>query len=271
MALGDLVVADDQIEFAGLLIDVNVTGSTQFWLDTSADVEGFGLADWTANPTETPFGAVMGVRRRLPKTLTLGLVYCESDANAMELRAAWRPSLPQPLVWRGHGWGSTKYLAYVEPLSLVERSTSTMSKAGMVAVVPEFWAGDSRVYALAAHETTVTGSNPVVPNAGDEPSPWILVVEGACTGPRVRNMDTNQAWRFDDLVLSADQTLTVDTRAMTAIVSEDGEDDVDVWAMASDDGGDLPMLWGIEPGGTPVGFARTSGSTTATLTSWDTH
>lgn len=131
---------------------------------------------------------------------------------------------------------------------------------------------DPRIYeAGTATSTTLSGSNPTVPNAGGAASPLAFSVAGACVAPRVRAVwhDDTPAWRFDDLTLTSGQTLTVDARTRTAVVTETGQDPVVVDHLAVDDDGNTP-LWSwlhIPAGGGAYGFARTSGATTATATS----
>lgn len=126
---------------------------------------------------------------------------------------------------------------------------------------------DPRKFSAVETTTSITGSNPTLPNAGTVASPLRFTVAGACVAPRVRalHLTGTPAWRFDDLTLTSGQTLTVDAQARTAVVTETGEDPVPVDHLAVDDDGNTP-LWSwleVPVGGGAYGFARTSGTSTA--------
>lgn len=270
MAPGDLLDLPGQVEWDGLLFDIAGPSESGLWLTMDTEVDGWWpLPDSDDQVTATR--PVAGVSRPSLSYPLLSGVAVETAELVVDVEAALKPtSRPRLLCWYDRP-RDLKVSVLAAPRGAVASTAQGVQMLSHRLMDVRWLRTDAVVCTVVEHETTVSGSNPTVPNAGSEPAPWRLVVEGACTGPRVRNLTTDQAWRFDDLVLTADQTLTVDTRAMTAVVSETGEDDIDVWNQAEDDGNKLPMLWGIAPGGTPVGFARTSGATTALLYSPDAY
>lgn len=268
MAPGDLLTLPGQVEWAGLLIDVAGPWESGLWLTTTSQVDQW-VPLFDDNDTTGLHGSIPGRQNPAVTYPTLSGVAVETPELVADLEQVMtRSGVVGDLCW----WDQQrdrKFTARAKAKGVETQTTQGIQHNADKVVGLRWLFVDKHLLSLEEHETSVSGANPTVPNAGSEPSPWRLIVEGPCVAPRVRNMDTDQAWRFDDLSLTSDQTLTVDTRAMTAIVSETGEDDVSVWAQATDDGDRLPMLWGIQPGGTPVGFASTSGATTATLISWD--
>lgn len=263
MAPGDLLTAPGQVEDV-VLFDVAGPWESGYWLTRRTAVDGFTPL-WESNDTPSH-------RTISPGPSTPSLTYPTLAGVAVEtpeLLLALEAQMSRDAVARFVCWWDLerdeKVGAWLKPRGLTPSQVDGKQFFAHKVVDLRWLLTDTRVFSVVEDDTTVNGSNPTVPNPGTEVAPWRLVVEGPCTHPRVRNMDTNQAWRFDDLTLTADQTLTVDTRALTAVVSEDGEDDVSVWHQVTDDGGSIAMLWGITPGGMPVGFASDAGATSATL------
>lgn len=269
MALGDLLTLPGQVEWDELLIDVAGI-STGLWFTTGSDVDQW-VPLWETRDTASLNMVSPGRPTPVLTYPTLTGVAVETAELVADLeRAMARSTVARDLCW----WDQArdrKFKALAKPRG-VTTGTAQGTQHYPHKVVGLSWLFvDKYLLSLDEHETPISGSNPTVPNNGSEPAPWKVEVAGPCVAPRIRNLTTGQAWRFDDLSLTSGQTLTVDTRRMTAVVSEAGEDDVSVWHLASDDGGKLAMLWGIAPGGTPVGFARTSGTSTATLTNPDAY
>lgn len=131
-----------------------------------------------------------------------------------------------------------------------------------------FTCADPRRYSAVETTTSITGSNPTLPSAGTAASPLRFTVAGACVAPRVRaqHLTGTPAWRFDSLTLTSGQTLTVNAQTRTAVVTETGQPDTPVDHLAVDDNGDTPLWRWLEvpAGGGAYGFARTSGTSTAT-------
>lgn len=269
MAAGDLVTTDFHLELRGHLLGPGTRYHFDGpWGGLFPAVKANDRADTSAD------GGAAGVDRLDVRVLTfpVGFGGPGGPSDAMDdlraLAVAWRRSQGDEELW-GQLPGLGRFRVWGRPRGLAE--DLTMLKAGEGRALATFAAvDDPRLYIEPPIETDLEeGSNVVVPNPGNVSSPWILTATGAMTGPRIRNLDTDAAWRFDDLVLTADQTLVLDLRAQSAFVFEDGEDPVDVWVDARHDGDRVATRWGIEPGGTLIGFATEGGATTAQLTSWE--
>lgn len=234
------------------------------------EISGLGLAPSEEERLALAMGDAPSALRWPSRDIAITSVITKSAASREGLRKAMTAGpLTEPLTFMEFDHDAARFF-YARP----QRMETTGSRSQFRTrgyVYDLLWtAYDPRTYSVVAHETTVSASNPLVPNDGVKPAPWVLEVEGPCTSPRLRNLDNDTgAWRWDGLTLTSGQTLVVDTRVRTAYVLEDGEDPVDVWAMAQTDSGGVPMLFGIQPGGTHVGFARASGASSALLRSHD--
>lgn len=255
---GELITRRDEIEWEGRLFR-RFPGSEPGLWQPSGEVTGLDAGEWSpVDPGE--------VRRRQPRLIGVPLMADSSDVLA-DLRASMTPRPAAPLVWLGHGWGDELRMVWAEPESCPNPSTGRASRTDEWPVTPTWrTVRDHLVYALDEEEHAVGAGNPLITHAGAAVAPWRMVLPGPVSGPRIRNIDEPTfVWRWDDLVLTGDQTLEVDSRARTALVLEDGEDPVSVWAMRAGDGGSVPLDWGILPAGTHVGFARISGTSVAEL------
>lgn len=254
-------MADFDVTFDGVVMMAAPSEEPGVRLTAASVLSGLGV-DHDGEP-----GDAMEQGRR---TIGLTSVRCETPEARQALRAAMAADNgpPRPLLVEHQGLDGDR-VVYVDSVSatLAAKSESTVSGWWSFDLVWRTrW--DHRIFAAAHGDpVTVSGSNPTVTHEGTAVAPWLWTVTGACVHPRLRLIeDPDRVWRFDDLTLTADQVLVVDSRAMTAVVVEDGEDDVDVWARRTGDGGTVPLDFGIAPGaGSHIGFARTSGASTSTV------
>lgn len=238
---------------------------SDYWLTTKTATAGW----WPRrdpNDLATSHGGRGGPENPSLTYLTLEGVAVETPEALTALETTMRHSrVERAVAWFDQAHDE-KVQAFVEPRGVTPRIGGGVQFYGHRLVDLSWMHTGTRVYGIVETPTVIDGTNLTVPNAGAVDTHLRVVVEGPCTHPRFRQMTTGKAFRFDDLTLTADQTLTVDLRAQTAIVSEDGEDDVSVWARATRDGGRVAMLTPmlIPPGGCPVGFASEAGNDEAT-------
>lgn len=278
MTAGDLLVASDQrdeIEWDGILVRTSPVGSGSVWLSGDSEVTGLGLAERAATVLARSTGGAPGAVRVLPGEVTATSVMVEGKVALAALRTAMRPTwVPQPLCWDGHGHDGRRFL-WAVPQRMSAPSRVLGGVSGLYRVDLQWRADDPRTYDLVERTyDPLTYADPLeAENDGDAEAPFVAVIPGPVTDPRIRRGVTDEEserfmLRWVGFTVPSGQTFTIDTRARSAVLS--GSPTVNRWAQATlDDGVTLPEEWGIVPGGSTLRFGP-SGATEVEVTSRDT-
>lgn len=275
MAVGDLLEQDGDVEWASLLMGRYDEGIWWDGADDEAGIDGLDLPEWRdADIPASGDGDLYAAEFIQSRTISARRVNVETWAHLMELREAMlRRTTTSTFAFQGMGPTPTGLFAYVKPRRMTFTHGKLAHQFDQWTVELEWKAADPRLYGLTARETTISGSNPTVPNDGNTNAPWVVVVTGPCTGPRIRRMDhpsdDDYLIDFDGLTVPSGQTLTVDIREQAAYLSGSGT--VQRLGYAKNGAGLPAKFWMIPPGGVAVGFASDSGATTAVMTTRDTY
>jgi hypothetical protein len=239
-APGDLITADGQIEWAGLVLG---TGSDYVWdsLDGWEDLPGVDSGN-VARPAA--HGSWSGAKFAQERTVTFSGFVVSADvlAQVRALRRATQvtgTSAEAPLVVRTAGetllaYGAITGRAVPLPVtatsevpvtlqwvcsdprrySLVEKSVSlSLSTPPVTGLVYPL------VYPLDyGAEDTLPGSSATATNDLDAATPPVVVFAGPITRPRLTNATTGIVLEFD-ITLDAADTLTVDCAAGTVLLN----------------------------------------------------
>lgn len=293
MAAGDLITADWQIEWRGVLLG---SGTPYGWreLDGWLDLPGMRIGD---QPRPGRHGAYAGQQLADERVITWELTVLPygsvSFAAAVDtlrrITAAEEAPDEEPLVIRLSG---TSWLANAR---CTRRSlpADRMYTAQASPAVIQWVATDPRLYSPQQQQLTVglpspgagglvfplvfpltfgtglAGGNLAVTNTGTVTTWPTWQITGPVTGPVITNVDTGQQLQFDPaFVVGAGQTLIIDTDAKT--VTLQGVNRRDRLFVA-----DWFGLRGVLPNGsatpTNVRFTAAGGFTAGTLTALWRH
>lgn len=263
MALGDLVTANYQIEYNGLLL---------------ASTNGFDVEEFTGllghvirSDSVTRFGRHGG---------TGGRHYAEMKKSSIKMRV--RPTTDSDYAVKRQAIGdafapivdpadslylvtqlpaasATKFITACRPNGInmpLVRDTAL----GYTPVTLHLEHLDPRLYTLAqtVQSFTMPSDTRTITNTGNADAPWTITIAGPATNPVILNNTTGQKIAFESLVLNGTQTLVVDSSTSTARVN--GES-VDVYVATGF------SWWNFDPGATSITVSATTATTAAcTLT-----
>lgn len=280
MAVGDLIVGEDgAIEFGGWSTSASgVTGLRR--LDGVESMRGVRSGNV---PRGRAHGAIPGPQFLDERVITAEIVLSGTPTEirtATDEMASAMPTLDveQPLVWVLPGMSARRVSARVAERDLPVTIDYLISMG--VAVV-QFVATDPRIYADAVQTastgpgsatgglsfpfsfpfsfgTTTTGTL-AVSNGGNTLAPWTATLVGPLTSPSISLVGTTGQVAWNGLVLTAGQTLEIDSLARTSKLN------------GTADRFPTARSWfGLPPGDSTVQLQATAGDGTLTLTHRDT-
>lgn len=225
MAAGDLVTADWQAEWSGLLFD-GAQGVTSPFRTSSieglADLAGLNTSD---RPRLRRHGIIPGDDFVAEREITWGLRIesstTESTLAACDLlRAATAPGAPEsPLVFRIPGIGGGAKCQVMARCRKRSIPTGMAYRVGIVEAALAFIATDPRIYGPAQSQTTtlpsggggldvpadvpfvigtaVTGGSIMATNSGTFDSPFTARIDGPCVNPRLIDLTHDRFIQFN--------------------------------------------------------------------------
>lgn len=263
MAAGDLVVANRQYEFRGLLVGsqtlYNVVQIEGLLASQQSRVDALSRGD--------DHGAYLGRLLLNPRIITMELdVYSEAVNSQEDLEAkldalalAYQPrDTDDMFVFQRPG--QSKRFVYARST----RSGFTAnyrSYKGVAGGAVEFFCADPRIYAWTVDSTTITlagvaSNSGTVTNAGSFANQPTLEITGPATNPRVANAaDSNRSIKLDGILASGD-TLIIDLRTKTVTING-----VNRFDMVRSDS----QWWQLLPGANSITMNRDQTTGTAQL------
>lgn len=239
---GELIVADGQLELGGLLMGEGTDYvPVAFTVWNGADVEsadqslaGDGIVSAADRLGGRPVLFTCRVRADTP---------AEYEPAVAALAGVWtRATVSVTLAYRLVG--ATRLLHGRPRGAFTRLAPGLETECRFVATDPRIYSFVETVFVLPA----------TVGHDGNTAAPFRVSIPGPVTAPELRRTDTaGLVLRWPTLTVSAGQSLEVNTRTQTAVVGG-----VDVWGLADDGAGGVPLDWGIPPSGvamTAVGDA----------------
>lgn len=265
MAAGDLVVANYQYEYNGLLMGANtpylIEGLEGLW-----DMPDIRTSDMERIDSHGDVGGedFMASRKLIATIKAYADTQTVMETNLATMAKAFQPRSGElQLVWQRPG--QVKKYINARPR---RRSfpTSYEMAHGLSAGTVELYAPDPTIYALAGKTASVVlaagdpgASTVVATNAGDWEVWPVLTVTGAGTNPRIaNNTDSGKTVRID-VSMGAGDTLVINTHPSSRTVTLNGTDRYDL--VRSDN-----QWWRLLAGANTISFSRTGTAGAQTLT-----
>lgn len=265
MAVGDLVVANYQYEYRGVLLGSNTSYRTE-------KVDGLlSMPDLQAFDTDRTdrHGAFAGRSLLRPRTVQMDVNILVETATTMTdietimrtLFTALNPmkgSTTAQLVFQRPGQG--KRYVNARP---TKRSFPSVYEIphGLAKGSIEFKCADPRIYKLTEDQTTilltgVTSNSGTVTNGGDFPHSPVLEITGPATNPRIACVEDSNRTIKVDIVLGSSDTLIIDTFNRTVTLAGVNRYDV----VRNDN-----QWWELQPGANTITMTRSSATGNAQI------
>lgn len=269
MALGDLITADYQVEYNGLLLGPG----TQYYLYDINNLLGFS----SRSQTTTRFGRHGGVSGRhyaMVKNISIaGELVCTTDADFYAKRLALGSAFA-PVV----NPDDAPYIAFRLPdgssgLLLRRECRAT----GLdVPLTPDFGRKhpdftvnlempNPILEGLTQQSQAFTASSDTqtLANDGNAPAAWVATLVGPATNPILTNDDTGQSISFSSLVVGSSETLIYDSFSSRITLEGDAVN----LSLASGF-----SWWDLQPGDNDISISATgAGSATFSITWHDSY
>jgi phage-related protein len=265
VAVGDLVVANYQYEYNGLLMgsltSYVVEGIEGLWDLPDIRTADQERLDWHGdNPGED----LIAPRRKVITIKAYADTQTQMETNLALLAKTFRQRNNQlPFVWQRPG--QAKKFVNARPRRR-QFPTSYEMAHGLAAGSVELYCPDPTIYALANSTATVVlasgaagASTTTATNGGDFEVWPTLTITGAGTNPRISNQqDSNRQVRID-VSMGAGDTLVINTHPNARTATLNG---VDRYDLVRNDN----QWWMLQSGANTIGFSRTGTAGSQTLT-----
>lgn len=256
MAAGDLITANYQYEYSGLLMGAG----TSYIVER---VEGlYSLPDIKSRDSDRQdeHGQYSGVDLLSGRRLVVRLAFNETSASSLEsllanAGRAFRPgTVEEPFVFQRPAQGGKRFVTAKTKRKSFDQEIDWHYARGVGRGIVELQASDPRIYSmtLKSQQVTLAGgassaSDLLIENDGDFETYATITLTGPTSDPRIQNAtDDNREIKLDIDITT--ETLVIDTNRKTVTV--DGVDRYDV--VRSDS-----QWWKIQPGPNTIKYNRT--------------